>query len=271
MKAILGVLILLIPLAVPMEIAPAAFDPFSYQKTGKPLAVVLTGAGISAESGLKTFRDSNGLWENHNVMDVASIEGWHTNPELVLEFYNQRRKQAFDAQPNAGHVGLRALEDQFDVVVVTQNVDDLHEKAGSASVVHLHGQLRLVRSTKNPLAIYDVGPDPIYLGDTCPEGGQLRPHIVWFGEEVPLILPSAYLAAQADVFVVIGTSLNVYPAAGLVDEAPPTAPKFLVDPKAPSWLQEPNLTVIQAPASSGVPELVSRLTAPDFLANLGAA
>lgn len=251
-----------------MEAVSPGFDPYGYQKTAKPLVVVLTGAGISAESGLKTFRDSGGLWENHNVMDVASIEGWHRNPELVLEFYNQRRKQAFDAQPNDGHRALTALEKTYDVVVITQNVDDLHEKAGSTKVVHLHGLLRWVRSTRNPTNVFDVGPNPIFLGDTCPEGGQLRPHIVWFGEEVPLILPAAFLTAQADVFLVIGTSLNVYPAAGLLDEAPVTAPKFLIDPNAPDWLGVPNLTVVPKTAGQGVPEVVSNLLSPGFSQSL---
>lgn len=248
--------------------AQPAFDPQSYTKGAKPLLVALTGAGISAESGLKTFRDSGGLWENHDVMTVASLEGWHRNPALVLEFYNQRRAQAHTAQPNAGHLALVALEAVYDVVIVTQNVDNLHEKAGSRQVVHLHGRLSEVRSLHPPGVVYEVGAEPIALGDCCPKGGQLRPNIVWFGEEVPLIGPAAWLSALADVYLVVGTSLNVYPAAGLLDEAMHSAPKFLVDPHPPSWVSTPNLTVVSATAAEGLPALATHLASPQFLATL---
>ena len=191
--------------------------------------VVLTGAGISAESGTKTFRDANGLWEGHNVMDVASPEGFQRNPKLVFDFYNERRKQLHEVQPNLGHLILAELERDFDVSIITQNVDDLHEKAGSTKVLHLHGELFKVRSTNNPSNIIDWTTD-LNLGHFDDEQNQLRPHIVWFGEEVPALEEAVFLTSQADIFVVVGTSLQVYPAAGLLDFTKPNTPLYYIDP-----------------------------------------
>jgi NAD-dependent deacetylase len=220
--------------------------------------VVLTGAGISAESGISTFRDSNGLWENHRIEDVATPEGWMRNPALVLEFYNQRRKQLLDVSPNAGHKGLVELEQDFSVYIVTQNVDDLHERAGSTKVLHLHGELRKVRSERYPHLVYDWEKD-LNLGDFCARGSQLRPRIVWFGESVPMMEPAGMLAEEADIFVVVGTSLQVYPAAGLMHYAPTGIPVYYIDPK-PQLNYElqrmPNLTIIEEPASTGVQKLI---------------
>ncbi|GAB4491924.1 MAG: NAD-dependent deacylase [Saprospiraceae bacterium] len=224
--------------------------------------VVLTGAGISAESGIKTFRDSDGLWENHRIEDVATPEGWYKNPELVLEFYNQRRAQLFEVQPNDGHRALADLEKNFEVHVVTQNVDDLHERAGSTRVLHLHGELRKVRSTRYPDLIYDWDKD-LKMGDNCERGAQLRPHIVWFGEAVPMLEPAADLASEADVFIIVGTSLQVYPAASLMVYAPRHIPFFYVDPRPQvnaELARMPNLTVIAEPASTGVKKVVEQLT-----------
>ncbi|MFT3830677.1 MAG: Sir2 family NAD-dependent protein deacetylase [Opitutaceae bacterium] len=191
--------------------------------------VVLTGAGMSAPSGLATFRDANGLWANHRIEDVATPDAWRRDPELVLEFYNQRRAQAGAAQPNAGHRALAALERRFDVVIVTQNVDDLHERAGSTRVIHLHGELTKARSTADESLVYDIGARPIRLGDRCARGSQLRPHIVWFGEGVPLIETAAEELADAAKVLVAGTSLQVYPAAGLVAYAPAEAERVHAD------------------------------------------
>lgn len=224
--------------------------------------VVLTGAGISAESGIKTFRDSDGLWENHRIEDVATPEGWAKNPELVLEFYNQRRAQLFEVQPNDGHRALAGLEKNFEVHVVTQNVDDLHERAGSTRVLHLHGELRKVRSTRFPDLIYDWEKD-LKMGDNCERGAQLRPHIVWFGEAVPMLEPAADLASEADIFIIIGTSLQVYPAASLMIYAPRHIPFFYVDPRPQvnaELARMPNLTVIAEPASTGVKKVAEQLT-----------
>ncbi|HOW30136.1 MAG TPA: NAD-dependent deacylase [Bacteroidales bacterium] len=225
--------------------------------------VVLTGAGISAESGLKTFRDSNGLWEEHRVEDVATYEAWVRNPALVLEFYNQRRKQLYEVQPNAAHIALAKLEEKFDVQVITQNVDDLHERGGSSQVMHLHGELKKVRSTADPNLVYTLDGWELKLGDKCEKGSQLRPHIVWFGEAVPLIEEAAVLSSQADIFIVIGTSLNVYPAAGLLNYVPGNTPKFLVDPNASPmpWIR--NLTIVKEKAGSGVPKIVDELLQKD--------
>jgi NAD-dependent deacetylase len=192
--------------------------------------IVLTGSGISAESGLKTFRDTGGLWENYDVMEVASPEGWAKNRELVLKFYNERRAQLKDAMPNAAHTGLKELENDFDVHIITQNVDNLHEKAGSRSVLHLHGLLTQARSTQYPDLIYDIGYNEIKPSDTCEKGYQLRPNIVWFGEAVPAIEEAASLVSTADIFAVIGTSLVVYPAAGLIDYVPKGVMIYLIDP-----------------------------------------
>lgn len=219
--------------------------------------VVLTGAGISAESGIPTFRDSNGLWEGYDVMDVASPEGWRKNPALVLDFYNERRKKAHEVQPNRGHVILAELEKDFDVVIVTQNVDDLHERAGSSKVIHLHGSLFESRSSADESLIYPIKGWELKLGDLCEKGSQLRPNIVWFGEMVPLMEVAASHAAQADIFLVVGTSLVVYPAAGLIDYVQYETPKFVVDPKLPDVRPMPYLKMIQDKASTGM-ELVRR-------------
>ncbi|MCY7349714.1 MAG: NAD-dependent deacylase [Cytophagaceae bacterium] len=213
--------------------------------------VVLTGAGISAESGLKTFRDSDGLWEGHAIEDVATPRAWAKNQALVLDFYNQRRKQGLSAQPNAAHRILAELEADFDVHVITQNVDNLHEKAGSTKVLHLHGELFKARSTKDPALVYDLDGWELNLGDTCELGSQLRPHIVWFYEAVPAIEEAAQIASLADIFVVVGTSLVVYPAAGLVNDVPAGVPVFVVDPNAPAVARR-QVRYIQEKATVGM-------------------
>jgi NAD-dependent deacetylase len=220
--------------------------------------VILSGAGISAESGISTFRDSNGLWENYSIEDVATPGGWAKNPALVLEFYNQRRRQLFDVQPNAGHLALVELEKNHEVHVITQNVDDLHERAGSSKVLHLHGELRKVRSERYENLVYSWDKDLI-LGDLCEKGTQLRPHIVWFGESVPMLEPAAELAMDADIFVIIGTSLQVYPAAGLMAYAPESIPIYFIDPKPQlnyELQHKPNLHIIAEPASTGGQKLL---------------
>lgn len=218
--------------------------------------VVLTGAGMSAESGIATFRDSGGLWEQHKIEDVATPEGFRKNPQLVLDFYNQRRKAAFDAMPNAGHTGLAEMESEYKVSVITQNVDDLHERAGSSNVVHLHGELNKVRSTLDPNLIYTLTPDKaeINIGDKCEKGSQLRPHIVWFGEAVPMIEKAAKVVQTADILVIIGTSLNVYPAAGLIAYARPATPIYLIDPNNVTTPYD-GIRFIRKGASEGVAEL----------------
>lgn len=221
--------------------------------------VVLTGAGISAESGIKTFRDAGGLWEGHDVMDVASPEGWRQNRELVLNFYNQRRKQALTVKPNAGHLALADLEKDFDVTIVTQNVDNLHEKAGSSNVIHLHGELFKVRSTLDANLIYDLEGWELKIGDKCEKGSQLRPHIVWFGEMVPMMEVAIQEAAKADIFMVVGTSLLVYPAAGLMDFVGDEVPKFLIDPKLPEIRPYKNLQMYEEPAGTGVMKVAEAL------------
>ncbi len=225
----------------------------------KKKLVVLTGAGVSAESGLKTFRDSDGLWEGYNIEDVATPNAWRKNPQLVLEFYNYRRKNVLDAQPNAAHIGLAELEKDFDVHIITQNIDDLHERAGSTKVLHLHGEIFKMRSVKRETLVYDIKGD-ISMGDTAEDGAQLRPHIVWFGEAVPMIEAAVPLVNRADIFVVIGTSLVVYPAAGLVEYAPEEAPKFIVDRRIPGVSAVRNLTAIEKPATEGIAELRQLLT-----------
>ena len=221
--------------------------------------VVLTGAGMSADSGLKTFRDEDGLWEGHDVMQVASPQGFAQNPELVLDFYNQRRSQLRSAYPNEGHKALAQLEAHYDVTVITQNVDDLHERAGSTDVLHLHGELFKVRSTGNPQLDLDWE-DDVHMGTLCPEGFQLRPHIVWFGEEVPLLPVAAGITQNADILLIIGTSLQVYPAAGLIHYSPGGIPIYLVDPRPTlSSGDLPNLQVIAETAAVGVPTLVADL------------
>ena len=219
--------------------------------------VVLTGAGISAESGLKTFRDANGLWEGHDVMEVASPEGFLTNPELVLEFYNQRRKQLLMVKPNKAHKNLVDLEQDYKVTIITQNVDDLHERAGSSSVIHLHGELFKVRSTNNSNHVLEWKTDLI-IGDLDNNGHQLRPHIVWFGEAVPMIDKAIELCKTADILLIIGTSMQVYPAASLIHYAPENTPTYFIDPN-PAVDTQNNLTVIAKPATVGVNEAISLL------------
>lgn len=224
----------------------------------KKIIAVLTGAGISAESGISTFRDSNGLWENHDVKDVASPTGWHRNKKLVLDFYNARRKQLFEVEPNNAHKALVQLEQIFDVNVITQNVDDLHERAGSTNILHLHGELRKVCSTKNPNLIYHWEKDCI-IGDLAEDGGQLRPHVVWFGELVPMLKPAAELVSKADIILIVGTSMQVYPAAGLVGYADKNIPVFYIDPKpqlSSELIRKPNLTVIEKTATDGMEEFL---------------
>ncbi len=217
----------------------------------KQKLVVLTGAGISAESGLKTFRDSDGLWEGYNVEDVATPRAWRRDPQLVLDFYNQRRKNVIAAQPNAAHKELALLEKNYDVQIITQNIDDLHERAGSTNVLHLHGEICKMRSEKSHSLVYDITGD-MQLGDTADDGAQLRPHIVWFEEPVPMIEKAAWLVGQAEIFVIVGTSLAVYPAAGLVNYAADDIPKFIVDRKIPYTASVENLSAIELPATEGV-------------------
>jgi len=221
--------------------------------------VVLTGAGISAESGIPTFRDSNGLWEGFRVEDVASPEGWAKDPALVLDFYNQRRKKAYEVEPNRGHEILAELEKDFQVTVVTQNVDNLHERAGSTKVIHLHGSLFESRSTADETLIYPIKGWELKIGDKCEKGSQLRPNIVWFGEMVPLMDTAARYAADADIFLVVGTSLVVYPAAGLIHYVDPDTPKFVVDPKALDIGHLPSLKMIVDKASTGMEKVRSEL------------
>lgn len=216
--------------------------------------VVLTGAGISAESGIKTFRDGDGLWENHRIEDVATPEAWKRNPTLVQEFYNQRRRQLQTVTPNAGHLALVELEKKFDVQIITQNVDDLHERAGSSHIVHLHGELRKARSERYPDLVYDWDRD-LVMGDLCERGTQLRPFIVWFGESVPMIEIAAKITETADILLIIGTSLQVYPAAGLMIHAPESIPVYYIDPKPQlnfELKKMRNVTVVEEPASTGV-------------------
>ena len=219
--------------------------------------VVLTGAGMSAESGIKTFRDADGLWEGHDVMEVASPEGFAKNPELVLNFYNERRQQLKDVKPNQAHVDLANLEDQYKVTIVTQNVDDLHERAGSTDVVHLHGELRKIRSTENYNDIREWTED-LNLGDLCDKGYQLRPHIVWFGEAVPEIETAVKICYAADILVIIGTSMQVYPAASLIDYVQPDTPIYYIDPK-PAIKSGGMVTVIPKSATEGLQELIELL------------
>lgn len=225
----------------------------------KKRVIVLTGAGISAESGLKTFRDANGLWEGHDVMEVATPQGFYNNPELVLDFYNQRRRQLLQVEPNAAHKALVSLEEYYEVHIITQNVDDLHERAGSSNVIHLHGELLKARSTRPGAEPFSWTKD-ICWGDHCDHGHQLRPHIVWFGEEVPLMPVAANLTSDADILIIIGTSMQVYPAAGLVHYAPDETPIYFVDPR-PSVSESDfrNLNIYAESAVSGVPKILTAL------------
>ena len=225
----------------------------------KKKIVVLTGAGISAESGIKTFRDADGLWEGHDVMQVASPQGFAANPELVLEFYNQRCTQLDEVVPNAAHTALAELESKYHVTIVTQNVDDLHERGGSTNIIHLHGELRKMRSTEDPELIYDYD-KPIKLGDTCERGAQLRPHLVWFGEPVPMLEVAAATTMSADILIIIGTSMQVYPAAGLIGFVEPHTPKYFIDPRPAIRASDyPNLTIFAEKATSGVRRVVDIL------------
>jgi NAD-dependent deacetylase len=224
----------------------------------KKKLVVLTGAGISAESGLKTFRDSGGLWEGYNIEDVATPRAWRKDPGLVLEFYNLRRKNAAEAKPNAAHLGLAELERDFDVHIITQNIDDLHERAGSTKVLHLHGEIFKMRSEKTPGLIKEIHGD-IRLGDCAEDGCQYRPHIVWFEEPVPMIEEAVRIVHHAEIFAVVGTSLVVYPAAGLINYAPLEIPKFIIDKQIPYTSSVYNITAIEKPATEGVRELIELL------------
>ena len=219
--------------------------------------VVLTGAGISAESGIKTFRDANGLWEGHDVMEVATPEGFAANPKLVLEFYNQRRRQLFEVKPNSAHKDLATLEADFKVSIITQNVDDLHERAGSSNVIHLHGELLKARSTYDAHDIHTWKTD-LVLGDLCKKGHQLRPHIVWFGEDVPMIEKAVAICKTADILIIIGTSMQVYPAASLMHDVPEQTPTYFIDPK-PNVDSGKNLTVIPERATTGVKQVMALL------------
>lgn len=224
--------------------------------------VILSGAGMSAESGVATFRDAGGLWEGHDIMEVASPEGWHNNPALVLEFYNQRRRQLHQVDPNAGHLAIAALEQEIpELCVITQNVDNLHEKAGSKNIIHLHGELLKVRSTRNQELVYPWEKD-LNLGDTCELGSQLRPHIVWFGEAVPELYRAATQLQDATALLIVGTSLQVYPAAGLIDYAPPEADIFYIDPKPQinyELSKRKNLVVLEEKAGTGVAKAIARI------------
>jgi NAD-dependent deacetylase len=220
--------------------------------------VVLTGAGVSADSGLKTFRDSDGLWEGYEVSEVATPRAWKKNPELVLEFYNQRRQNVRDAQPNAAHYGLAELQQYFDVHIITQNIDDLHERAGSIRVLHLHGEIFKMRSDQNPSLVYDIRED-IRWGDLAADGAQLRPNIVWFEEPVPLIEEAIPRVMEADIFLIVGTSLVVYPAAGLLNYARLDIPKFILDKRIPFTGGVPHLTAFEKPAAEGIDDLLRAL------------
>lgn len=225
----------------------------------KKKLVVLTGAGISAESGLRTFRDSDGLWEGYEVTEVATPRGWRKNPQLVLDFYNERRKNVANAKPNAAHYGLAELEKDFDVTIITQNIDDLHERAGSTNVLHLHGEIFKMRSEWDETLIAEIKGD-IKLGDLAEDGAQFRPYIVWFEEPVPKIEEAMPIVYSADIFVVVGTSLVVYPAAGLVNYVAAGTPKFIIDKKIPYTSPMPNLTLIEKTATEGVKELADHLS-----------
>ncbi len=225
----------------------------------KKKVVVLTGAGVSAESGISTFRDSDGMWEHYRVEDVATYDAYQRNPQLVLDFYNQRRRELFKAEPNEAHRQLVRLEEKYDVHIVTQNIDNLHERAGSSQVLHLHGELTKGRSDRDENLIVEIGDREIHLGDKAPDGAQLRPHIVWFGEAVPNIEPAAELCEQADYFIVIGTSMAVYPAAGLIHYVPRGVPCYVVDPKAVP-ISRP-VTIVQEKAGTGVKKVVDQLLA----------
>jgi len=221
--------------------------------------VVLSGAGVSAESGIQTFRDGDGLWNKYRFEELASPQAWASDPGLVQEFYNWRRKIVWEAEPNPAHIALAKLEEKYDVQIITQNVDDLHERGGSSNIMHLHGEIKKARSTVDPDLIYEMENWELKMGDKCEKGSQLRPHIVWFGEMVPMIQPATEIAATADIFIVVGTSMVVYPAASLIIYAKPDIPKYYVDPKAFEVSGISNLKIIKKKAGVGVPELVNEL------------
>lgn len=226
----------------------------------KKKLVVLTGAGVSAESGISTFRDAGGLWEGYDVSEVASPQGWKNNEELVLEFYNERRRQILKAEPNSAHTALASLEKDFDVIIITQNIDDLHERGGSSKVLHLHGEIRKSRSTLDHNLVYEIEGSELTPGDKCERGAQLRPHIVWFGEDVPMIEEAIRYCFEADIFVVIGTSLVVYPAASLIEFVPSESVKYIIDPNKPEiYYQLPNTVYIEKKATDGMEELIKIL------------
>jgi len=225
--------------------------------------VVLSGAGISQESGIRTFRDMGGLWEEYDVEEVCTPQAWEQNPELVMKFYNDRRKQLYGCKPNKGHFGLAELERDFDVEIITQNIDDLHEQAGSSKVLHLHGELKKARSSVDPLLVYDMDGWELKFGEKCEHGSQLRPHVVWFGEPVPAIKEAMQIAEQADIFVIVGTSMNVYPAAGLLNYVKPGVPVFCIDPN-PVHIYS-NITFIKEKAGTGVVKLLSLLKERGFM------
>ena len=225
----------------------------------KKKIIILTGAGISAESGLQTFRDADGLWEGYNVEDVATPEAWARNPGLVQSFYNERRKAVLEAKPNAAHLALAQLEKHFDTLIITQNIDDLHEKAGSKAVMHLHGEIAYARSSKNAALLYKLQKPTIEMGELCELGSQLRPHVVWFGEAVPMISKAMHEMPQADLVILVGSSLAVYPAAGLLELARPGIPVYIIDPKIPNVNLPKNIVKIKEKASVGVPALVDKL------------
>jgi NAD-dependent deacetylase len=225
----------------------------------KPRLVVFTGAGISAESGIKTFRDSGGLWEEYNINEVATLQAWEKDRELVLDFYNKRRKQILESSPNAAHIALVDLEKKYDVHIITQNIDDLHERAGSKKVLHLHGEITKSRSTLDPSLIYKIKGSELKMGDKCEKGSQLRPHIVWFGEMVPMMDHAYIIAETADIFMVVGTSMAVYPAAGIIDYAPQEILKYLIDPSDVKVNGINNLKIIKEKASVGLSILAKEL------------
>ncbi len=225
----------------------------------KKQITILSGAGISAESGISTFRDSDGLWEKHRIEDVATPEAWHRDPEKVLHFYNMRRKQLMEVKPNAAHFAITELQEKFNVQVITQNVDDLHERAGNRNVLHLHGELKKVRSTGFPFEVYDLQGWELLLGDVCERGHQLRPHIVWFGEEVPNLPIAAQMVSESDAVIIVGTSLNVYPAAGLYQYAKAHCPIWIIDPKANELTYPDSITPINEKAGAALPRLVRSL------------